>query len=86
MSKTETIKANIEPGLKHEAEEILQQLGLSVSEAISLFYNQIRQNKGIPFKVKTPNATTQKTFRETDEGKNLVECENAEDMFNKLGI
>jgi len=86
MSKTETIKANIEPGLKHEAEEILQQLGLSVSEAISLFYNQIRQNKGIPFKVKTPNATTQQTFRETDEGKNLVECKNAEDMFNKLGI
>ncbi len=84
MSKTETIKANIEPVLKLEAEEILHQLGLSVSEAISLFYNQIRQNKGIPFSVKILNPTTQKTLQETDEGKNLVECENADDMFIKL--
>jgi len=86
MSKTEIIKASIEPELKHEVEEILQKLGLTVSEAIDLFYRQIKQNKKIPFKVKIPNAITRKTMKETDEGKNLVECENADDMFNKLGI
>jgi DNA-damage-inducible protein J len=86
MSKTELIQANIEPELKHEVEEILNRLGLTVSEAIDLFYRQIRQNKGIPFKTKIPNATTRNTMRETDEGKNLVECEDAHDMLNKLGI
>jgi DNA-damage-inducible protein J len=86
MSKTEIIKASIEPELKHEVEEILQKLGLTVSEAIDLFYRQIKQNKKIPFKVKIPNAITRKTMKETDEGKNLVECENAEDMFKKLGL
>jgi len=30
MSKTESIKANIEPGLKHEAEEILHQIDLKI--------------------------------------------------------
>ena len=84
MSKTEIIEVNIEPKLKHEVEEILQRLGLTVSDAIDLFYRQIRQNKGIPFKVKIPNATTRKTMQETDEGKNLVVCDNVDDMFSKL--
>lgn len=84
MSKTELIQVNIEPKLKHEVEEILQKSGLTVSEAINLFYRQIRQNKGIPFQVKIPNAITRKTMQETDEGKNLFVCENADDMFIKL--
>jgi DNA-damage-inducible protein J len=84
MSKTEIIEVNIEPKLKHEVEEILQRLGLTVSEAIDLFYRQIRQTKGIPFQVKIPNAITRKTMQETDEGKNLVMCDNVDDMFSKL--
>ena len=35
MSKTEIIQVNIEPKLKHEVEEILQNLGLTVSEAMT---------------------------------------------------
>lgn len=86
MSKTEIIEVNIEPKLRHEVEEILQKMGLTVSEAIDLFYRQIRQNKRIPFQVKTPNATTRKTMQETDEGKNLVVCDNVDDMFLKLNM
>ena len=33
-----------------------------------------------------PNEETQKVFQETDEGKNLVECRDADDMFKKLGL
>ncbi len=33
-----------------------------------------------------PNETTLQTFMDTDEGKNLNICKDAEDMFNKLGI
>lgn len=84
MSKTELIQANIEPELKHEVEEILQKMGLTVSEAIDLYYRQIRKNKRIPFMVKTPNATTRKTMQETDEGKNLVLCDSADDLFTDL--
>ncbi|MBE0639048.1 MAG: type II toxin-antitoxin system RelB/DinJ family antitoxin, partial [Bacteroidales bacterium] len=73
-----------EPKLKHEVEEILQRLGLTASDAIDLFYRQIRQNKGIPFQVKIPNATTRKTMQETDEGKNLVLCDSADDLFTDL--
>jgi len=42
--------------------------------------------KGLPFTIRIPNETTLQTFNDTDEGKNIILCEDAEDMFNKLGI
>ena len=40
----------------------------------------------IPFEVAIPNETTRRTFEDTDAGRNLVVCEDADDMFEKLGI
>ena len=86
MPKTEMIRARIEPNLKQDVENIFKGLGLTTTEAISLFYHQVKLWKGLPFEVRLPNSTTIQTFRDTDAGKNLVHCEDAEDMFNKLGI
>jgi DNA-damage-inducible protein J len=41
---------------------------------------------GLPFDMVIPDETTVKTFDETDSGRNLVVCEDADDMFKKLGI
>lgn len=86
MSKTAMIRARVKPELKSDVEEIFKELGLSVTEAISLFYNQVRLHKGLPFDVKIPNKTTLKTFEDTNKGKNIIKCENMEDMFRKLRI
>ena len=86
MAKTEMIRARIEPRLKHDVEDILDELGLSVTEAITLFYKQVQLNKGIPFEIKIPNATTKKTMQDTDEGKNLVRSKTTDDMFKALNI
>jgi DNA-damage-inducible protein J len=86
MNKTETVRARIEPGLKKEAEGVLEKLGLSATQAITLFYRQVTLRKGLPFDVVIPNATTRKTFESTDAGKDLVVCRDADDMFRKLGI
>lgn len=86
MAKSAMIRARIEPELKGNVENILNELGLSATEAITLFYNQIRLKKGIPFDIKIPNTTTIKTFKDTDSGKNLVESDDVDDMFDKLGI
>ncbi len=84
--KTETVRARIEPELKNDAERILNQLGLSFSEAIELYLRQIKLHKGIPFDIKIPNKETLETFKDTDTGNNLTEYENIKDMFDKLGI
>jgi DNA-damage-inducible protein J len=86
MPKAKVIKAKIEPQLKKEVEAIFERFGLSATDAISLFYHQVKLCKRLPFDVRIPNRTTIKTFKDTDAGKNLVRSESADDMFNKLNI
>ena len=52
MPKTAMIRARTEPELKSDVEEIFKELGLSATEAINLFYRQVRLKKGLPFDVK----------------------------------
>lgn len=52
--KTANINVRIEAPLKDEAEAILETLGLSRSQAITLFYKQIVLQKGLPFDIKVP--------------------------------
>ena len=86
MAKTAMIRARTSPDLKSEVEGILKKLGLTTTEAINLFFSQVKLHKGIPFEVRIPNKTTLKTLKKTDKGKELVKCKDADDMFKKLGI
>lgn len=86
MKKSSTIRARMEPDLKDKAENIFRKLGLTTTQALTLFYKQVELRKGLPFDVAIPNETTRRTFSATDSGKNLVVCEDADDMFRKLGI
>jgi DNA-damage-inducible protein J len=86
MSKTAMIRARVDPILKEEVETILQTIGLSTTQAITLFYQQVRLSRGLPFDLRLPNASTQQTFVDTDAGENLVRCQNADDLFDRLGI
>jgi len=86
MTKTSTVRARIEPGLKQDVEELFKKIGLSTTEAINLFYRQVKLRNGLPFSVVIPNKTTEKVFKDTDAKRNLIRCEDANDMFDKLGI
>lgn len=86
MSKTSTVRARIEPELKHNAEQVFRELGLTTTQAITIFYRQVELRKGLPFDLVIPKKATIKTFDDTDAGRNLTMCEDADDMFRKLGI
>jgi len=86
MAKTALINARTEPDLKEEVEGILKKLVLSTTEAINIFFHQVKMRKGLPFPVEIPNEETLKTLRDNEAGKGLVECEGADDMFRKWGI
>jgi DNA-damage-inducible protein J len=86
MGKTSTIRARIEPDLKDNVEYIFKQLGLTTTQAINLFYKQVEFKKGLPFDITIPNEITRKTFSNTDTGRNLIICDDIDDMFKKLDI
>lgn len=80
MAKTETIRARVEPELKREAEELFSALGLSATEAITLFYRQVTMHRGLPFAVRMPNEETLKALRDAREGRNIKEYATLEDL------
>lgn len=88
MVKAETFNMRLEPGLKRDVDDILNRLGLSMSDAVTVFFNQVRLKGGIPFEVviPQPNELTLKTMRETDNDINMRYFNNAQDMFKELGI
>ena len=86
MNKSAMIRARVDPTLKDEVEDVFEQLGLSATQAITFFYQQVKLHRGLPFDVRIPNAITLRTFAKTDAGENIVPCENVQDMFARLGI
>jgi len=80
------INARTERELKKEVEGILQSLGMSTTEAINIFFRQVKLRRGLPFPVEIPNEKTLKAFKDSEEGRGLVECKDADDMFDRLGV
>lgn len=80
MAKTATIRARIEPQLKLQAEELFSQLGLSVTQAITLFYKQVTLQEGLPFSVKIPNTETLQALRQARDGEGLTEYASLEEL------
>ena len=54
MTRTANVFARVEPELKEQAESILKQLGIPMSNAVGMFLRQIVLQKGIPFEMKLP--------------------------------
>ncbi len=59
-----TTTIRIEPSLREECGEVLQEVGLTLSSAITLFLRQVVLTRSIPFEIKahTPNKETRKVL------------------------
>ena len=84
MTKTVTIRARVEPELKRQAENLFSQLGLSATEAITLFYRQTTLQQGLPFAVRLPNAETVEALRQARDGDDLNEYTSLEELKAKF--
>ena len=80
MAKTAMIRARVEPTLKQQAEECFSELGLSATEAITLFYKQVTLRRGLPFDVRIPNAETIEALQQARDRQGLSEYANLEDL------
>ena len=93
-TKTANVLARVEPEVKQQAEEIMQELGIPVSVVINMLYKQIIMKKGIPFSLSLSGAPATldemdtATFNDIME-KGLTQAKNgeaidAEKVFSSL--
>lgn len=80
MSKSTQITARIDPKLKQETEKIFNELGLSTTQAITLFFKQVILRQGLPFAVAIPNAETRRAINDALAGKSLHKAESVEGL------
>ena len=85
MNADTVVRARIASKTKKQATEVLQSMGLSVSDAIRLLLVRVADEKRLPFAVQVPNVTTLKAMKELNEGKGK-RFGKAEDLFQDLGI
>lgn len=73
MAKTDNINIRIEPELKKEVETTLNDLGMNLAEAITIYLKQIVLTESIPFVIKKPklNKETTKAIEEAEKEINL---------------
>jgi DNA-damage-inducible protein J len=66
MSKTGYVTARVEPKLKESAARVLARIGVSTSDAITMFLRQVVMRQGMPFDVAVPNAETSQAIQELE--------------------
>lgn len=81
---TTTIQARIDAQSKEQAKKILDFLGLTMSQAISLYFRQIVLRRGIPFEIEIPNELTAKALRTSQKGRGLHKSANVDKLFKEL--
>ncbi len=55
MARDAMIHARMEPELKQNVESIFKALGMTTTEAVTLFYKQVKMHHGLPFAVEMPD-------------------------------
>lgn len=86
-TKESRVRARMENSLKENVEGILSTLGLSTTEAITLFYKQIELHQGLPFMILIPNEETLKVISDSAQGKGLSKVYmNLAVAFEDMGL
>lgn len=93
MAVTTPTQIRIEENTKKEAVELLEGLGLNLSEAVNMFLRQVILRRGIPFEIKYPEETREfrpEVIEAMEEAKkisrdpNVKSYTNVKEMFKEI--
>ncbi len=101
MARTANIFTRVEPDVKEQAESILEQLGISMSNAVGMFLKQVVLQRGIPFEMKLPqpkplmagklskeqfDAEISKAYHSIENGRTWSHEEVMKEMLEDFGV
>jgi DNA-damage-inducible protein J len=83
-AKKTKFSVRIDPETKKGAERVFKKLGLTASQAITLFYQQVALQQGLPFLTLTPNDLTTEALENTRSRSDLKEFDTIENLLKDL--
>ena len=86
--KDSYIRFKVDPALKAEAQQIAEDIGMSLSTLISVYLKRVVADRAIPFPLTAPdrpNVCTREAIAELRSGR-AERFDNAEDALKSLGI
>ncbi|MBU0619256.1 type II toxin-antitoxin system RelB/DinJ family antitoxin [Patescibacteria group bacterium] len=95
--KTQYLQVRLDPRMKAQAESVLERLGLSMTQAVKLFFRQVIMRKAIPFSIVIPKdkrayatveeeAMIEASLKQISEGKSVtVDMENTKQVAKYFG-
>lgn len=91
VAKTETLHIRVNENVKANAEETLERLGISISEAVNMFLCQVDLTGGLPFAVKLPAPdrvlvrNKEELYQKLDEAEEDIRSGRTSDAKEALG-
>ena len=86
MAKKAIVRAQVEPELKKQAEARFSEWGMTVDEAITLFYDRVAGGYcSDPFSPHIPNAETIEAMEEGQDREGLTEYASFEEFKAEFG-
>ena len=88
MAEITLISVRIDSALKENAERIFSALGLTSTQAITLFYQQVEHQQGMPFRdaMQNPNTETIQAIEDAMKRRSLESTTSTDAFFEDLGI
>ena len=80
---TSSLTIRIDSDLKKEAEALFSDLGMSLTTAINVFFNQAIHSQGIPFTIKRPHIPNDETLAAMEEAK-LIACDPSVPYYTNM--
>jgi len=68
MATDTVVRARIDERVKEQASHVLDEMGLTISDAIRLLMVRIAREKALPFDLRVPNAETREAMAELERG------------------
>lgn len=91
MAKDNVINIRTDAATKQAIEALYSQFGITVSDAVNIFFRKSLMEGGLPFEMKQPryNRETEEAIQEARDiasGKIQAQPQSVDDFFQKMGL
>ncbi|PIS28182.1 MAG: type II toxin-antitoxin system antitoxin, RelB/DinJ family [Candidatus Marinimicrobia bacterium CG08_land_8_20_14_0_20_45_22] len=84
MNQNVSVNVRVTEKVKTDAESVLKELGLTMSDAVNIYLRQIALKRGIPFGIRIPNRKTVRAMEDVEKKRNLKSFDNVNSLMEDL--